>query len=87
MMKIEIEIPDISNETGLISTWDVGAKVQVKVVENDTLIWANKDGLISLARHLLTLAYSEIEFGHYHYDDVYDFEAGSSGLVIDRIRD
>ena len=54
-MEYKIEIP--KNEDGFRFKWEDNFKVEVKIDNNTVIINANKEGLISLARHLIN--------GHY----------------------
>ena len=58
---------------------------QIKVTDdNEIVIEANKEGMISLAYHLTALA--EAEPGtHIHYDQYNSLEEGSKDLIIVRI--
>lgn len=52
---------------------------------NNVVIQANKAGLISLARHLLTLAQDNVpEYTHFHLDDYGGLEKGSAEMIIVR---
>jgi hypothetical protein len=49
---------------------------------------ANAAGLVSLARHLLTLAQSSVSAGsHIHYDAPNLLEEGSRELIIGKLAD
>jgi hypothetical protein len=64
--------------------WEDGFTIKVKVEENTVVISANKEGLLSLARHLTDLA--ETETGsHIHYDEYNSLEEDSSEMIIERI--
>ena len=83
MKKIEI-IPYDTNK-GIELFWEPDSKINVKS-DNEVLISANKQGLISLASHLLSLAQDEITTGtHIHLDEFNSLEDGSCDLVIEKI--
>lgn len=84
-MKINIEIPDYSPETGIIYKWENGFEIKA-VTNNETIIiTGNKAGLISLANHLLNLAQDNVPSGHHlHFDDYNALEAGSNELIIQK---
>jgi len=64
--------------------WENGFKIEV-IIENDTVrIVANKEGLISLARHLVTLSQEEYCKGnHFHLDSSNSLEVSSKELIIE----
>ena len=66
-------------------TWEEDAIVECTLSPGETLIRANRDGLISLANHLLTLAQEEVPSGsHIHLDEFNGLEDGSSELILER---
>ncbi|WP_316829724.1 hypothetical protein [Pedobacter aquatilis] len=87
-MKVEVklEIPKYDNNLGLQSSWVDGFIVKTDIVDDQIQIQANKAGLISLAKQLLSLAHDETPIGcHYHLDDYNSLEAGSIELIISKI--
>ena len=56
MTRITMNIIEYSVEQGLSLEWEDDFRISVTVMEKDILISANNAGLVSLARHLLTLA-------------------------------
>ena len=84
-MKKEIEIIPYDRNKGLELFWEPDFKINVEF-DNEVLISANKQGLISLASHLLSLAQDEIVIGtHIHLDEFNSLEDGSCDLVIEKI--
>jgi hypothetical protein len=84
-MKIEmkIEVPKYSKETGITYKWENGFELQTNIHSGIITISGNKEGLISLANHLLNLSQEEIPSGfHLHFDDSNSLEEGSSELII-----
>lgn len=83
-MKYEIEVKDYDRSIHL--TWEPEAMISVTQSEyGETLIRANRDGLISLANHLLTLAQRAVPSGaHIHLDPYNSLEEGSSELILER---
>jgi len=52
---------------------------------NTAIIIANKEGLLSLANHLVNLAQDAIPKGsHIHFDDSNSLEDGSVELIIEK---
>lgn len=84
-MKIEIEIIPYNSEKGIEFNWEYGFEINTSF-DKEILISANKAGLISLARHLLTLAQDSVPSGtHIHFDDLNSLEDGSIGLIIEKL--
>jgi len=87
VIKMELEIIDYLPENGLAINWEPQYKIATKVINNDVIrITANRDGLISLAKHLLTLALKEVKPGtHIHYDENNSLDAGSNEMIVEKI--
>jgi hypothetical protein len=84
-MKIELPIPEYKKEEGIESYWENGFEIGVSNLNNEIVISSNKQGLISLAIQLLTLAQDTVPIGsHFHYDEHNSLESGSSNLVIEK---
>ena len=84
-MRVVIEVPGYSADSGVRFDWDVGSEIEVRSYGSETVIEANRAGLRSLARHCLTLAQEEVPPGlHLHLDEGSGLEPGSSSLVIER---
>ena len=66
--------------------WVEGFKISVSVQDNkEVTISANKEGLLSLARQLKALA-EGAQGDHIHYDEYNSLEAGSSGMIIEKVK-
>ena len=85
MKKIAIEIPEYNPQKGIEVSWEKGFEISTNIGNNAITISANKEGLISLARHLITLAEAPIQ-EHLHFDDLNSLEDGSVELIIDKIK-
>lgn len=85
-MEIKLTIPDYSSSNGLRLDWEEDFEI-FSSVENDTItIRANSAGLISLAKHLLTLAQAEVPTGsHVHLDELNSLEANSAEVILEKI--
>lgn len=84
-MRVEIELEDYSRENGIKLKWEKGFCIEVKAEDSAVLMSANKEGLISLANHLLTLAQDEVPAGtHIHLDEYNSLEEDSIELIIER---
>lgn len=81
-----IKTLDYCTEKGLQLQWEKGFAISVNAPGNEVTIRANKSGLISLARHLLTLAQdSTPKHSHIHLDDYNSLEEGSAELILEKI--
>ncbi len=77
-----IDVPDYKKD-GFKYVWEKGFVINCSVEESGVLIKANKEGLISLARHLLELAQDEVpNFCHIHLNEFNSLEDGSEELTI-----
>lgn len=65
--------------------WRNGFKVKAVAKNNEIVISANREGLLSLAKHLTALA-NGIPGDHIHYDENNSLEEGSTEMIIERIR-
>jgi hypothetical protein len=84
-MEIKIEIPNYSESNGIKNNWENGFEIEVKSIDGVIKIKANKEGLKSLANHLLNLAQDEVPIGyHLHLDENNSLKEGSSELIIEK---
>ncbi len=84
-MKIEIEVTEYTPESWIRLNWVSGYVIESRIDGNTVVLKANKEGLTTLAQHLLTLAQENIEPGnHIHLDDSNGLEDGSCELIIER---
>ena len=65
--------------------WVDGFEIRVTVGSGGAVISANREGLLSLARQLESLADGQ-PGDHIHYDKHTSLEAGSTELIIERTR-
>lgn len=84
-MKKEVKIIKYDASKGIQLSWENNFAIEVKLNNNEILISANNEGLISLANHLLSLAQNEVPVGtHIHFDENNSLEEGSMDLVIEK---
>ena len=84
-MKQEIEIVQYDANKGIQFNWEENFEIEVKNEGGEVIISANNEGLLSLARHLLTLAQNEVPIGtHIHLDEYNSLEEGSIGLTFEK---
>ncbi len=83
-MIVAIDVPGYSPEYGIAFNWDEGFEIEMEVLGSEIRLTANQAGLISLARHLLTLAQDDVPSGrHLHLTADQEIE-GSNDLIIER---
>ncbi|MEV0288153.1 MULTISPECIES: hypothetical protein [unclassified Kribbella] len=79
-----MNVPEFDPQRGLRFEWEDGFEIGVEVVDAEVRLVANRAGLVSLARHLLTLAQDGVPSGR-HMHLVADQELESSvDLIIER---
>ena len=77
-----IELPDYDGD-GMDVIWENNAEFRLDVFKRETSITANKEGLISLAKQMLYMAYSNLPKGsHVHYDDFFTKSGSDNCLII-----
>ena len=85
IMKIALEIPDYSPDKGFVYNWEGDFDIEVKYENGDVILSANKEGLTSLAKHLLNLAQDQVPNGyHLHLDEYNSLEEGSVNFIIQK---
>lgn len=68
-MKLEVSIHKYNPHQGLEIEWGESNILKAELSNAQVKISGNKDGLVDLALHLLTLAQDEVPGGyHIHYD-------------------
>lgn len=83
MKKISISIPEYDNCLEFV--WEDNFKIKTSSPFHALTIEANREGLISLARHILLLAQEEVPNGsHFHLDEYNSLEDGSLELIISK---
>lgn len=80
MKEVKLNIPEYDGNS-LKLIWENNYKIKVEIDDESCIIKANKEGLISLAKQLLTLAQVS-NSNHYHLDEYGALEDGSNELVI-----
>lgn len=84
-MELKIEVPQFIPENGIKYKWEDEFNIATKLEEGVINIIANKEGLVSLANHLLNLAQENVPSGyHLHFDESNSLEEGSVELVIQK---
>ena len=64
--------------------WVEGFAIKAVVENGEIVISANREGMLSLAKHLAMLA-NGMPGDHIHYDECNSLEEGSAELIIERI--
>lgn len=87
MNKITIEIPSYKKSEGFKFNWKDGFEISFTCKNSQGILRANKEGLVSLANHLLNMAQDEIPNDyHIHLDDYGSLEEGSNELIIEKCK-
>ena len=63
--------------------WEDGFTIHVKTDQKTVIVSANREGLLSLANHLRTLAQEE-QGSHIHLDEFNGLEENSAELIIEK---
>jgi hypothetical protein len=83
---MNIDVIPYDRSTGVICEFEAESEIHVSCEHDAVIIRANSAGLISLARHLLTLAQSDAPQGsHFHLNDINALEAGSTELILAKL--
>ncbi|MFD9737569.1 hypothetical protein [Umezawaea sp. NPDC059074] len=78
-----MNIPERGPNEGLQYEWDFGFEIALEVVESEVVLRGNRAGLISLARHLLTLAQEDVSPGtHLHLAAGQEIDS-AFGLILE----
>ena len=72
-------------ETSMNVEWMDGFEITVAAEDGRIVISANREGLLSLAKHLTALADGK-PGDHVHYDEYNSLEEGSAEIIIEKIR-
>ena len=64
--------------------WVEDFKIKVIARNNEIVLSANREGLLSLAKHLTALA-NGVPGDHIHYDEYNSLEEGSAEMIIEKI--
>ncbi|MFI1165379.1 hypothetical protein ACH4UM_17645 [Streptomyces sp. NPDC020801] len=79
-----VQVPDYHPSKGLLLSWDEDFEITVSVSGSEVSIKANHAGLVSLARHLLTLAQDQVHEGaHIHLTADQEIESDHD-LILER---
>ena len=65
--------------------WIDGFEIKTATEDGEIVISANREGMLSLAKQLTTLA-DGAPGDHIHYDEYNSLEEGSTGMIIVRTR-
>lgn len=85
MYEIKIKIPEYNPDVGIVYNWERNFEIKTRIENNCIVILANREGLISLANHLINLAQERIPSGyHLHFDEFNSLEEGSKELIIEK---
>jgi hypothetical protein len=84
--EVKLIIPKYNPALGIKFKWEPGFEIETKAVDNQIIIIANDEGLLSLANHLLNLSQKDVPKGsHIHLDEHNSLESGSIELIIEKV--
>ncbi len=63
--------------------WEDGFRIRVRADEHSAVVSGNREGLLSLAHHLLRLA-EESPGSHIHLDEFNSLETDSAELILEK---
>lgn len=75
---------DLQREERMDIRWVDGFEIRTDIDDGTIIIRANREGLLSLANQLITLA-EEKPGSHIHYDENNSLEEGSAELIIEKL--
>ena len=64
--------------------WVEGFEIKAMIRNNEIVLTANREGLLSLAKHLTALA-NGVPGDHIHYDEYNSLEEGSAEMIIEKM--
>lgn len=83
-INVSLAIPAYSDTLKL--NWTDGFDIRTTIEQGSIKITMNKEGLVSLANHLLNLAQNDVPVGHHlHLDEHNALSEGSIDLLIEKI--
>ena len=85
-MKIALDIPEYDPNYGLQIIWEEGFHIHLETDSDGVVVLsANKEGLVTLAKQLLTLANPLVPIGsHIHLDSFGGLEEGSKEFILNK---
>lgn len=85
IMELKIDIPEHDKKRGFQFKWIDGFEIESSYDNSVINIVANKEGLVSLANHLLNLAQESIPSGyHLHFDEHNSLEEKSIEIIVQK---
>lgn len=71
-------------QRGLRFDWDDGFEIALQVHDAEVHLTANRAGLLSLARHLMTLAQTDVPSGHHLHLTAHQELDSTLDLILER---
>jgi hypothetical protein len=85
-MRITIDIPEYKSETGIKLQWEEGFEITFRIEGGVGYLSGNKEGLLTLANHLLNISQDDAPIhSHIHLDQYGGLEDGSAELIIEKV--
>lgn len=70
-MNVKLSIPDYDGNA-MDVIWEKGAEYSISIDENGVILTANKQGMLSLAKQMIYMAYNNLPDGsHVHLDSFF----------------
>jgi hypothetical protein len=83
--QVSLDVPMYDIANGIQFKWEENFEIKTAIENGVVKISANKDGLVSLANHLLNLAQDLVPSGrHIHLDKHNSLEDESVDLIIEK---
>ena len=84
-MEVKVNVPDNPAE-GIVATLAEDYRIQIVFEDGEVGIWADKEGLLSLARQLLFLAQEAVPSGrHIHFGPDSGLDENSLACLIGKL--
>lgn len=85
-MKLILDISDYQPTEGFRYQWEKNYELYIKLVDDNVVLSANKEGLVSLAIQLLSLSQNNIPSGyHLHLSEDNSLDSNSIDLIIQKL--
>lgn len=83
-MKIEIDLPDYDG-IGVDVIWEENADYTLDVFDDEVVLKANREGLLSLGKEMIYFAENNLQEGsHIHYDSFFTGKDRDYALILEK---
>jgi hypothetical protein len=85
-MEIVVKVNNYDPKLGIELNWINNFEIIASHNKDEIIIKANKEGLLSLGNHFISLAQEDVPIGtHIHLDEYNSLEEGSDEMIIERM--